>query len=148
MRTVVLRGFDQTSRQVWFHTDRRSGKINEMRADPRAALHVYDPQQKVQMQIDGRVHLHMDDPLAQQAWQQTQAMSRITYQVTRAPGTVIDSPLDATQDATINGGGSENFLVATLRIEALEWLFLDARGHRRARFTREGDAWRGTWLVP
>lgn len=152
MRTVVLRGFETASRQVRFHTDRRSGKINELRADPRAGLHVYDPQRKVQLQIDGRVHLHMDDPLANQAWQQTQPMSRIVYQVTRAPGTVIDSPLDVTHDnmpdAGLNDGGSENFLVATLQVETLEWLFLDARGHRRARFTREGNAWSGTWLVP
>lgn len=148
LRTVVLRGFEKSLQHVRFHTDRRSGKAAELRADPRAGLHVYDPQRKVQLQIGGQVALHMDDSLADAAWQKTQPMSRICYQVTRAPGTAIANPLDAVQDASLNDGGSANFLVATLQIETLEWLFLDARGHRRARFIRDGDAWPGTWLVP
>ncbi len=42
LRTVVLRGFDPAARSLSIHTDRRSAKVAELAADPRAALHVYD----------------------------------------------------------------------------------------------------------
>lgn len=148
LRTVVLRDFAPPTMQLRFHTDRRSGKVAELEANPSAALHVYDRDRKVQLQASGRAVLHRDDDVTAAAWTQSQPMSRICYQVTNAPGSVVGDPRHATQDPAQNAGGSENFMAIVLQIEALEWLFLDARGHRRARFTREGDAWPGVWLVP
>jgi pyridoxamine 5'-phosphate oxidase len=148
LRTVVLRDFTPADMQLRFHTDRRSGKITELQANPAAALHVYDRERKVQLQVSGRAALHMDDDVAAAAWAQSQPMSRICYQVTKAPGSVIEDPGHAVQDPEQNAAGSENFMAVILRIEALEWLFLDARGHRRARFARDGDTWPGVWLVP
>jgi len=148
LRTIVLRGFDAVLMQLHFHTDQRSTKITELQANPQAGLHIYDPDRKVQLQVSGRARLHRDDVVSATAWAQSQPMSRMTYQVTEPPGSVIDDPLRAIQDPAVNDGGLENFMVVVLQIEALEWLFLDARGHRRARFTRDGEAWSGTWLVP
>ena len=148
LRTIVLRGFEAPSMQLRFHTDRRSGKIAELQTNPSAALHIYDRDQKVQLQISGRAALHVDDDVTGAAWMKSQPMSRINYQVTQAPGSVIENPHHAVQDPSLNTDGSENFMVVVLLIEALEWLFLDARGHRRARFTRDGKVWSGKWLVP
>lgn len=148
IRTFVLQDFEQSACELRLHTDQRSTKIAELRANPRAALHIYDPQQKMQLQIDCRAVLHIDDEVSANAWAKTQPMSRIVYQVTDAPGATIDNPLQAIRDSGLADGGAANFMVVTLQIEALEWLFLDARGHRRARFTRDGLTWTGTWLVP
>lgn len=147
-RTVVLRGCRRDAAQLRFHTDRRSPKVAELRADPRAMLHVYDPGAKVQLQLDCRAELHIDDDVATAAWEAAQAMSRICYQVSTAPGTEIETPALAAFDPDATDGGAENFMVVILNVEAIEWLFLDARGHRRARFTRSGEDWDGTWLVP
>lgn len=148
IRTIVLQSFEQQACELRFHTDQRSTKIVELRANPVAALHVYDPQKKVQLQIDCRAVLHIDDDVSATAWANSQPMSRMVYQVTTAPGSVLENPLQAIRDADLATGGVENFMVVILQIEALEWLFLDARGHRRARFTRDGETWTGTWLVP
>ena len=148
LRTIVLRGFEESSMQLWFHTDRRSRKIDELLKNPSAALHVYDRDQKVQLQISGLTTLHLDDDVTEAAWAKSRPMSRMCYQITQAPGSVIKDPHHAVQEPSRNAGGSDNFMVAALRIEALEWLFLDARGHRRARFSRNEGAWSGTWLVP
>lgn len=147
-RTVVLRGCERDTCQLRFHTDRRSSKIAALRADPRAMLHVYDPGAKVQLQLDCRAELHIDDQISIAAWDAAQAMSRICYQVSKAPGTEIETPGLAQFDPDTTNGGAENFMVVTLNVEAIEWLFLDARGHRRARFTRSGGSWDGKWLVP
>ena len=147
-RTVVLRGCDRDAAQLRFHTDRRSPKIAELRADPRAMLHIYDPGAKVQLQLDCRAELHIDDDVSNAAWDAAQAMSRICYQVSTAPGTEIETPALAQFDPDTTNGGADNFMVVTLNIEAIEWLFLDARGHRRVRFTRSGDTLDGAWLVP
>ena len=131
-----------------FHTDRRSGKINELQHNPYVALHIYDRDQKVQLQISGRAALHVSDDMAEAAWAQSQPMSRICYQTLQAPGSLIEDPNLAVQDPSRGTDGSENFMVVVLHTEALEWLFLDARGHRRARFTRDGKGWPGKWLEP
>lgn len=148
MRTFVLQGFEYPACELRLHTDQRSTKIAELRANPRAALHVYDPDRKIQLQIDCRAVLHINDEVSASAWAKTQPMSRIVYQVTDAPGTMIETPLQAIRDPDSTDGGAAHFMVVTLQIAALEWLFLDARGHRRARFIRDGAAWTGTWLIP
>lgn len=148
IRTFVLQGFEQHPCALRLHTDQRSTKISELRAHAGAALHIYDPEKKVQLQIDCRAELHIDDAVVANAWADTKPMSRIVYQVTEAPGTPIDDPLQAIRDPDETDGGAANFMVVTLQIEALEWLFLDARGHRRARFIRDGETWTGSWLVP
>ncbi|MEL7049917.1 MAG: pyridoxamine 5'-phosphate oxidase family protein, partial [Pseudomonadota bacterium] len=47
LRTVVLRACEHQDRQLTFHTDARSEKCRELRANPAIALHVYDPQAKI-----------------------------------------------------------------------------------------------------
>lgn len=147
-RTVVLRGCERETYRLRFHTDQRSPKIAELRNDPRAMLHVYDPGAKVQLQLDCRAELHIADGVAAAAWEAAQPMSRICYQVAAVPGTEIETPALAQFDPDATNGGGDNFMAVTLNVEAIEWLFLDARGHRRARFTRAGDGWNGSWLVP
>ena len=42
--------------------------------------------------------------------------------------------------------GYKNFTVIQCKIKNIEWLYLAAKGHRRARFDLETDKY--TWLVP
>jgi hypothetical protein len=44
--------------------------------------------------------------------------------------------------------GRPNFCAVLVRADTLEFLYLDRRGHRRARWRRDGEEWAGTWLVP
>ncbi len=81
IRTLVLRAVDRDTRTLRFHTDVRSGKFREITAQPRVALHFYDPTRKVQMRVDGRARLHKGDAIAAAAWRATRPFSRACYRV-------------------------------------------------------------------
>ena len=44
--------------------------------------------------------------------------------------------------------GYENFCVVEIFIESIEWLYLAARGHRRAYFTIKNSSVEKKWLIP
>jgi hypothetical protein len=66
------------------------------------------------------------------------------YAIEPGPGTPIASPPPAPTDAE---AGRLHFAVLLLEFHAMEWLWLAAEGHRRARFTW-GEAQAAEWLVP
>jgi len=144
-RTLVLRGFEATTRTIRLHSDRRSGKFAELTQDPRCALHGYDPAAQVQLRLEGIASLHTDDAVAQSAWQASRPFSRICYSIEPGPGTVISEPIPAPQD---EAAGRPHFGVILLRVHSLEWLWLAAAGHRRARWDWLPGEERATWLVP
>jgi hypothetical protein len=149
VRTVVLRGASPPSRRLRFHTDARSAKAAELRADPRIAVHAYDPGAKIQLRLTGRATLHRDDEVADAAWKATKSFSRACYRVTAAPGTPTYDPIAALAEAG-NGdeAGREAFIAVAVAVERIEWLYLAAAGHRRALFDWSGDSPAATWLVP
>lgn len=151
VRTVVLRAASRADGFVRFHTDQRSSKVAELDADNRLAIHFYDPGSKVQVRLSGRATVHRDTAMAQEAWVATRLFSRECYRVTKAPGANVDDPAAVVFDApgADGEGGRDAFCAVVLSVESLEWLYLAAQGHRRARFLRDTDAtWYGNWLVP
>jgi pyridoxamine 5'-phosphate oxidase len=143
LRTLVLRAFDPASRTLRLHTDARAAKAAELAANPAAALHAYDPGAQVQLRLSGLATLHHGDALADAAWASSREFSRMCYAIEPAPGTPAAAPPPAPRDAE---AGRAQFAVIALRFDTLEWLWLDATGHRRAHFTFEPEA--ATWLVP
>ena len=51
LRTVVLRGCDVEQQRLRFHTDKRSAKVLEISAKPKAAIHCYDASLKIQLRL-------------------------------------------------------------------------------------------------
>ena len=164
-RTVVLREADAAAGLLRFHCDRRSDKAAEIAAAPFCALHAYDRAAKVQIRIEGRARLHCDDAVADAAWDGSRAMSRVCYGVAPAPGTALETGGGyALPDEAEAALGRPNFAAVLLRADALDFLYLDRRGHRRAGWRRDGegggqehgqgsgqgigDGWRGEWRVP
>lgn len=149
-RTLVLRGCDAGARTLRLHTDRRAGKWAELLAEPRCALHLYDAGAGLQLRLAGRASLHAgDDPAAEEAWAASRPFSRACYAVAPAPGTPVAAPPPAPRDG--GATGRENFGAIRFRWREIEWLWLAAEGHRRARFAwPEGEAGApsATWLVP
>jgi pyridoxamine 5'-phosphate oxidase len=150
-RTVILRGCDVPVRTLRFHTDARSEKAREITADARAALHFYDPGAKIQLRLSGAASLHRDDAVADAAWEGSRVFSRQCYGIAPGPGTPIaagsDFTLpDVTDEAT--AAGRAQFTAVTVTIDALEWLYLAAAGHRRARFDWRDDSLVAEWLTP
>ncbi|MCU0889647.1 MAG: hypothetical protein MUC64_16860 [Rubritepida sp.] len=131
-RTLVLRGFDAPTRTLRLHTDARS--------------HVYDAGQQVQLRLDCVAQVHREDALAEAAWDASRPFSRMCYAIEPAPGTPLDAPPEAPRDSE---AGRPHFAVLALRFDRLEWLWLAAEGHRRARlaWTPDGTP-EATWLSP
>ena len=144
-RTLVLRGFDPGTRTLRLHSDCRTGKFAELTQDPRCALHGYDPGAQIQLRLTGTASLHADDAVADEGWQASRSFSRMGYAIVPGPGTPIPAPMPAPKD---EAAGRAHFGVILLRIQSLEWLWLAAEGHRRARIDWCDDEERATWLIP
>ena len=150
VRTVVLRAFDPESRVLRFHTDVRSSKFGEIAAEPNVALHFYDAIKKIQIRVDGDARLHLDDGTAACAWTSMRPFSRACYRVEPGPGTVIEVPtvVRSSSDMQDRKAGRDNFAAVCVSMERIEWLYLAARGHRRAQFEWNEGSLSATWLVP
>lgn len=144
VRVVVLRGVDGAARTLRFHTDKRSGKFADLSLDNRICVLGYDGTQKIQLRLTGRAQLHNLDALAQAAWDASRTMSRFCYTQGCAPGMPIVDPGLPEPLAD----GYENFVVVVVSITSIEWLYLAAQGHRRARFTWDQGQLSATWLAP
>lgn len=152
-RYVVLRAVAAGEGRVAFHTDARSPKRAALRADPRIAWTFFGHGE--QLRLAGTVTLHADDAPADAAWAALRRLSRRTYAVPLAPGTPVPQPedaglpgLDTPVDEATLAAARANFVLAQVRVGALDWLSLASSGHRRAAFRRTSGGWEGDWLAP
>ncbi len=145
VRTVVLRAADVAGRQLRFHTDARSPKMAEISQYPQVQALFYDPGLKVQLRLDAFA-APAPEALRAAAWATTGRHGRHCYAVTRPPSTPQDGPAAAFAETAEPGV----FCPILLTVQALDWLYLAAEGHRRARFTYAGDGTLSNahWLVP
>lgn len=154
VRTVILRAASPSETTLRFHTDTRAGKIGDLQAQPIVAVHAYHAPGKLQLRLRGRAQVHVNDDVAAQAWAESRPMSRTCYRMDPGPGTALTGPDayrpgDAVEVTAQNPDvGYAQFCVVVLHIDSVEWLYLAAAGHRRARWTRHNGRWTGQWLAP
>jgi len=158
-RTVVTRDVDSQRQVIVFHTDARSEKLDELRANPSVSLLLYDPATREQIRACGQVRIVTTGPSHDDAWQKTSPMSRRTYLVEPGPGTVVEHPhtgldpdLEERRPSPDEGERArDRFVVVECVIHAVDWLRLTAKGHYRALWQRKrpGDGeWSGQWVIP
>lgn len=145
LRTVVLRAVDGPGRVLRFHTDARSPKIAEITHCPRVQALLYDPGQKVQLRLDADAVL-APEPVRAAAWAATGRQGRHCYAVAYPPSRPQDGPAAPFAEEA----DPSVFCPVLLTVRALDWLFLAAEGHRRARFTYDpaGHLATAQWLTP
>ncbi|MEO0930939.1 MAG: pyridoxamine 5'-phosphate oxidase family protein [Pseudomonadota bacterium] len=139
-RMVVLRGSDSEAAMVWVHTDLQSDKIRSLQATPRAALHVWDADQALQIRMQAAVHIE-SGPAVRPIWDNIPDHSKQSYGLTPPPGTAIDASLAYTEDPD-----PETFAVLHCQIMHIDALHL-GQDHRRCSFSRARQ-WQGQWLSP
>ena len=157
-RVVVFRKFLPEVRSLIFHTDLRSPKIIELRADFRISWLFYHPNEKIQFRIAGQATIHADDndALKLKQWQATRAFGRRCYMGAAPSRTVSEAtsgmPAEIeTREPTIeeSEAGFPNFAVVSTKINSIDCLELYVAGHRRSLFTwRENDELETEWLTP
>lgn len=139
-RTVVLRSAERDAGVVTVQTDLTSSKIISLRKTPRAALHIWDRKQDLQIRLQAGVQI--DSGAAVRAiWEKVPDLGRQSYGITPPPGTPIKDAL-----AYQKKPDPDTFAVLTCQIMRVDLVHL-GKSHRRAGYTRE-DAWAGQWLSP
>ena len=155
-RIVVLRGVDENEKKIWFHTDIRSNKIKILKSNPKATFLFYDKIEKIQLRISGNIKVNYQNDIARKSWEKTVHMSRQCYLGNKAPGSDASLP---TSGLTTNIDnlkytkeesefGYQNFCVIETLIKSIEWLYLAAKGHRRAFFSLKNNSLEKKSLIP
>ena len=155
-RIVVLRGVDEKEKKIWFHSDIRSNKIKILRSNPKATFLFYDKSEKIQLRISGSVKINYQNNFSKASWKKTAHMSRQCYLGHEAPGTNFPSPTSGLTENVDNLKyskeeseiGYKNFCVIETFIKSIEWLYLAAKGHRRAYFNFNKNQLEKKWLIP
>ena len=153
-RIVVLRKSDQTNNMVQFHSDIRSDKILKLKNNKSASMLFYDKEEKIQVRLKVECIINHDNEVTEEAWKKTGHISRKCYLVDNGPGTESATPTSGLKPELDNfeftmeqsEEGYKNFTVIQCKIKSIEWLYLAAKGHRRARFDLEKN--KENWLVP
>ncbi len=146
VRTVVLRGFDPAARLLTIHSDLRAAKIEALRADPAAALHVWDESAQIQVRIDGTATVSANDDLARTEWARLHGGSRMAYRSQPVPATPVEDPAGIPR--VEEAAAFAQFAVLQVRMDRLEWLHLAREGQRRAAFAWRDGVLEQRWLVP
>ena len=116
----------------------------------------YDKMEKIQLRISVKTKINYQNDKTKKAWSKTAHMSRQCYLGKKAPGSFFNS---ATSGLTENIDnlkytieesevGYKNFCVVENFIKTIEWLYLAAKGHRRALFTLKNNSLEKKWLIP
>ena len=153
-RIVVLRKSDKENNVLQFHTDIRSQKVAILMKNKNASLVFYDKEEKIQLRVKVICEINNKNSIAEESWKKTQHISRRCYLTDSGPGSVSENPtsgmisrledFDYTMEQSEKG--YENFTVIKCKIKSIEWLYLAAKGHRRAIFDFENS--KNNWLVP
>ena len=161
-RIVVLRKSNIDERLLQFHSDIRSEKISKLKSNNKAALLFYDKEEKIQVRAKVECTINHKNKITEESWSKTAHISRKCYLVENGPGTETENPTSGLKpeldnfDYTMEESekGYENFTVIQCKVISFEWLYLAAKGHRRARFEYGDNLGSGTtfvkktWLVP
>ena len=154
-RIVVLRKSDQSNNLLQYHSDIRSDKILKLKNNKNAAMLFYDKEEKIQARIKVDCVVNHENDITKESWSKTQHISRKCYLVDSGPGTKSTTPTSGLKPDLDNfeftkeqsEEGYKNFTVIQCKVKSIEWLYLAAKGHRRAFLDYSGGE-KYTWLVP
>ena len=149
-RVLALRRADGASRQLEFHCDARSEKVQEIRADPRVSVVFWDPGDAIEARLSGTADVECGGDGARAAWTSVSPLRRAACSIDAALGHRLagSQGFEALAASTDDGTAFARFAVITIVITDIDWLWLGPRDLRRARLRWSGSAWSGDWTVP
>ena len=153
-RIVILRKSDLSKNLLQFHSDIRSDKIPKLKNNEYASMLFYDKKEKIQLRLKVECKINHNNKITKESLSKTGHISRKCYLVDNGPGTESFIPTSGLKPELDNyeftllqsEEGYKNFTVIQCKIKSIEWLYLAAKGHRRARFELDNN--KEYWLVP
>jgi 3-hydroxyisobutyrate dehydrogenase len=139
LRTVILRKVDIAARTLFFHTDIRSPKVEQLKKQPAISWLFYDADLRVQLRMQATATIHYANDVANVAWEHARLSSRLTYTTSSAAGVVLPSPelIDLNRkevEPELIEMAWRNFCVVETTVQKMDWMFLNKDGNRRALF--------------
>lgn len=144
LRTVVFRKMN-AELELFFYTDRRSNKRNDLVLNEYATALFYHPKKMLQIQINGLAVVEKDTEFLKSLWNGIPAHLRKDYTTVKGPGSPIKNPEEVTYLNNQN-----HFCVIKIIPHYIEYLRLGKpNNHIRARFYKKNDgSWASDFLVP
>jgi len=139
-RTIVLRAADRSAAEVEIHTDTLTPKVEELRVNNKASLHVWIRKSMLQLRLDVCFDI-LTGVDVMDRWNAVPPASRISYGTQPVPGQPIKEPFAYAKPAE-----QARFAVLRGQVQQIEVLYLGTK-HQRALFTR-ADHWCGQWISP
>ena len=138
-RTVVLRGFEPGVFKIYFNTDYRSPKIQELKNNNHCSALFYDQERRVQLRFRCQAILHYQNDVSSKVWSQTHLQSRKCYMGPYKPTQKLEDwnpniPLEYLKvdpEKEHSEDGYVNFVHIELKIIELDILELHHDGHVR-----------------
>ncbi len=155
-RVVVLRQFDSLNMILNFHTDFRSPKVSSLKKYNNSLFVFYDHKLKIQLRIKTISLINNQNNIAEEMWKKTKLFSRKCYLTEKAPSSITEFPEDGI-DENLKGKeptkeesekGYKNFTVVQNQIQQIDWLYLEASGHRRLKINLNEKIPSFQWIIP
>ena len=152
-RTVILRDFDEHKPAIWFHSDIRSKKILHLGENENVSALFYDKSRKVQLRINGIADIEDDIEHNKKIWDSMRPESKLCYMGPYAPSQKINQFEPNTLKRSAHDLDKEDehlglsrFCRIRIKIEKLDWLKLDYKGHQRLEF-KFGKKIKTQWIA-
>ena len=152
-RTVILRDFDEHKPAIWFHSDIRSKKILHLEENENVSALFYDKSRKVQLRINGIADIEEDIEHNKKIWDSMRPESKLCYMGPYAPSQKINQFEPNTLKKSAHDLDKEDehlglsrFCRIRIKIEKLDWLKLDYKGHQRLEF-KFGKKIKTQWIA-
>jgi pyridoxine/pyridoxamine 5'-phosphate oxidase len=145
-RSLVLRKVHSRTKKLWFFTDARTAKVNELAANPQGALHFYHPKKKLQLRLQGALEIIAEGPLWQEAFNKVPPKRYADYASKQPPGKVLkEVPSTYPMEKDL---AAKNFRLMIFSTQNLEALQLNGDHHFRIAFNYESEELQSNWLQP
>ncbi|MFT6936309.1 MAG: general stress protein 26 [Saprospiraceae bacterium] len=144
LRTVVIRKVIQEENELWFYTDFRSPKVQEIQNNNNITWLFYHSNEQLQLRLYGNAEIIQNTSINQEIWLNLPDYGKSDYLTQHPPG----STLSENDKESLNKDFYQNFCIIKTKIKVIDYLRLNRDGHLRAKFEIENNEWKGEWLVP
>ncbi len=143
-RSVIVRNVDISEKTISFNTDIRSLKIEQLKINGTVSWLFYDKTLKVQLRMYAKAIIHIEDDVAKLAWEQSRLSSKMCYTTQQKPGSFINEPelieVNKTDvEPELLAFAHDNFAVIETKIFAIDFVFLNRKGNKRAYFDYQSN---------
>lgn len=143
-RMVILRSANYSERTLSFNSVVRSLKIEQLKINNSVSWLFYDKTLTVQLRMYAKTIIHVDNVTTEIAWGKSRLSSRLCYATQQKPGSFINEPefIEVNQteiEPELLIFAHDNFAVIETKIYAIDFVFLNRKGNKRAYFDYENN---------